>query len=116
VKIYAVLAWIGALFAAIAGLYMFGIGGMMGGAMMGTDMMGGLGGGAFLAVVGVFMLLVAVFEAFVGYGLWTHKPWARIAALVMSVINLVSFPIGTIIGAVGIWLFGFEPSVKGLFK
>jgi hypothetical protein len=28
-----------------------------------------------------------------------------------SVLSLASFPIGTLIGALGIWLFGFEPTV-----
>jgi hypothetical protein len=118
VKVYAVLAWLGALLALIGALAMFGLGSLGGLAMMGGRD-GALGGGMFAAmgvVFGIFMLIVAVFDAVVGWGLWTFKPWARIAAVVVSVLNLISFPIGTIIGAIGIWLFGFEPTIKSLFK
>jgi hypothetical protein len=115
VKVYAVLAWLGALFALIAALALFGIGsmgmmGMMGDATGNPGLLAGLAG-----VFGVFLLIVAVFDVIVGFGLWNFKPWARIVAIVMNVINLFSFPIGTIIGLIGLWLFGFEPTVNGLF-
>ena len=118
VKVYAVLAWLGALVGLLGALFFFGIGSFGGmGAMMGDA--SAIGGG-FLAGLGIIfaiiMLAIAVFEAFVGYGLWTKTSWARVAAIVLSVLSLFSFPIGTIIGAIGIWLFGFEETVKSLFS
>jgi hypothetical protein len=118
VKVYAVLAWISAFIAAIAGL---GI--ILGGSLLGimgfaagreTGMIGGFLG-ALGIVFGILLIVMAVFDVFVGIGLWGRKPWARIVTLVFSVLSLMNFPIGTLIGALGIWLFGFEPTVTGLF-
>ena len=39
-----------------------------------------------------------------GYGLLNYKPWARTLAIVLSVLNLLSVPIGTVIGAYGLWV------------
>jgi hypothetical protein len=118
VQVYAVLAWIGAFIAAITGL----------GIILGGSLLGGIGFmvgpearviGGLLAVLGIafgiLLIFMAVFDLFVGIGLWGRKPWARIATLIFSALSLVSFPVGTLIGALGIWLFGFEPTVKGLF-
>ncbi len=117
VKVYAVLAWISALIMLIVAIAI-----MIGGSMMGTfgSMMYGdlaVAGmvGAVATVVAVILLALAAFDVIVGIGLWTHKPWARILTIIYSVLSLFSFPIGTLIGAFGIWLFGFESTVKSLF-
>jgi uncharacterized membrane protein (DUF2068 family) len=83
---------------------------MMGGGMMDGGLFAGFG-----VIIGVVFIALGVFYAIAGFGLWSHKPWARIVTLVLSVISLFSFPLGTIIGALGIWLFGFEENVKALF-
>ena len=121
VKVYAVLAWIGALFAVIGALFVMALGGLAGSiGMMGRygGMYGSYPRGLFSGlgiVIGIFLLIVAVLYVIAGFGLWGHKNWARILALILSVLSLFSFPFGTIIGALGIWLFGFEPAVIGLF-
>ena len=51
---------------------------------------------------GVFVLL-AVANVVVGWGLWRLRPWARPSAMVLAVLRLVNFPLGTLIGAVSIW-------------
>ncbi len=51
-----------------------------------------------LAVIGV----LALPEIAAGYGLLNYKPWARILAIVLSAINLLSVPIGTVIDAYGL--------------
>jgi len=111
VKVLAVLYWIGAGLSALGALMsLFGSGlGMMGGGVF-----GGLFG-ALMSIIGIVMLALAVLYAFVGYGLWMHKNWARIVALVLAVIGLLGFPIGTIVGAVIIYLLGFDKEVKDLF-
>jgi hypothetical protein len=110
VKVYAVITWITAFFTLIGALFLLGIGSMMGTMSSDSMLVGALG-----AAAGVFLLALGVFEAFVGWGLWKRQPWSRIAAIVVSVLSLFSFPVGTIIGAVGIWLFGFDETVKSLF-
>ena len=111
VKVYAVLAWIGAVFTAIGSLGMLFWGSVVGGLVAGYgSLFAGLG-----IVFAVILLVVAALEAIAGFGLWQHKRWARILAIIMSILSLFAFPIGTIIGAIGIYLFGFEKAIKQLF-
>lgn len=117
VKVFAVLAWIGAAFSILSGLGMLlGSGPLAalmsnGGDAAAASLLGALG-----AALGVVMLVVGALYVFVGRGLWKHKSWARIVTLIFAVLSLFAFPIGTIIGAIEIWLFGFQKDVKGLFK
>jgi hypothetical protein len=71
--------------------------------------------GAAAITTGIIMLLFALLYIGIGYGLWTMRPWARIAALVISIISLFAFPLGTLVGIIGIWMFGFDPTVKAMF-
>jgi hypothetical protein len=84
---------------------------------------------AFLAVpvVGLVggILVVLIFTLSIpgviaGIGLLRHRPWARILAIVLSVLNLIVVPIGTLLGMYGLWvllsrntapLFGMTPAV-----
>ena len=119
VKVYAALAWLGTLLLILGAFAAFAIGALGGaGALAGLSSEEVAAAGLFASLgpaLGVLLLLLAVAYAVVGFGLWTFKPWARIAAIVISVLSLFSFPFGTVVGAVGIWLFGFEPTVKSLF-
>lgn len=120
VKVYAVLGWIGAAFLVLAGLgAMIGgslLGGMMGG--YGYGMMGGLATG-FAFGFGLFMLALAVLWVFVALGIWRKQEWARIVLLIFAALGVLSIfrldIVSAAIGAVSIWLFGFEPTVTGLF-
>ena len=48
--------------------------------------------------VGLLLAALALPGLAAGYGLLRHKPWARILALVVGVLSLLNFPLGTIIG------------------
>jgi hypothetical protein len=39
-----------------------------------------------------------------GYGLLRQKPWARILGIVLSALNLINLPFGTILGLYGLWV------------
>ncbi|WP_193211530.1 hypothetical protein [Luteolibacter marinus] len=60
------------------------------------DVSRGIGGLEAVIILIVLGLLVA--QVFVGWGLRRLKPWSRIAATVFSVIGLIQFPVGTLIG------------------
>lgn len=119
VKILAVLAYIGAVLALLAGIAMF-----FGSAVFVTY----LGAFAGLTVVaGIIMIAFAVLYFFIGRGLWKGQNWARIVAIILSVLGLISalFSIATavsssvislIINIVIIWYLGFKPNVKKAFK
>jgi hypothetical protein len=49
-----------------------------------------------LCIVFVFVLLYAG----VGYGLLQLQSWSRIAAIVLAILSLCNFPIGTILGGI----------------
>jgi hypothetical protein len=47
---------------------------------------------------GVLMVVLALPGMLAGYGLLKRKPWARYLALVVGIIGLMDFPVGTVIG------------------
>ena len=50
-----------------------------------------------------------------GIGLLKRKEWARILTLILSVLDLVNFPIGTAVGVYSIWAL-VQPEVVEQFK
>jgi hypothetical protein len=48
--------------------------------------------------IGLLLMALPLPGLAAGYGLLTHKPWARILAMVVGVLSLLNFPLGTIIG------------------
>ena len=63
---------------------------------------------------GIIIFFLALCYIITGWGLWTLKSWARIVALILAAISLLSFPIGTIIGIVALWYL-FKPDIKKAF-
>ena len=69
------------------------------------------------------MLLLLIFTLSIpgiiaGIGLLKRRPWARILTIVLSVLNLIVIPFGTLLGIYGLWvllaqdtgrLFGVTP-------
>jgi len=53
--------------------------------------------------VAVLALVLCLLYLAVGYGLWTLRAWARIAAIALALISLVGIPIGTIAGTITLW-------------
>ena len=52
----------------------------------------------------IFMLMVSLPGLIAGFGLLKFRPWARILGIVLCAINLINFPLGTIMGAYGLWV------------
>ncbi|WP_128912490.1 hypothetical protein [Granulicella sibirica] len=40
----------------------------------------------------------------VGYGLFERRPWGRTTAIVMSILSMIHFPIGTALGIFTLWV------------
>lgn len=69
-------------------------------------------------VANVVMIMVTVLSIpgiIAGLGLFKRKEWARILTLIISVLNLLSFPIGTAVGVYSIWALVQTENVE-LFK
>jgi hypothetical protein len=56
------------------------------------------------AALGVFLLIVSLPGIIAGAGLLKYRPWARILTIVLSALNLMNFPIGTVLGIYGLWV------------
>lgn len=52
----------------------------------------------------IFLTAFALPGLIAGYGLLKFKPWARILTIVLSALNLINVPLGTILGAYGLWV------------
>jgi hypothetical protein len=68
----------------------------------------GLGIGACVGI------LFTALYGFVGYSLSKLQKWSRIAAIVLAVLALCAFPIGTIAGGVVLY-FMFQQDVQAAF-
>lgn len=60
-------------------------------------------GVAGTAVV-AFLLLLSLPGLITGFGLLQYRPWARILGLVLSALNLINIPFGTVLGIYGLWV------------
>jgi hypothetical protein len=62
-----------------------------------------------------FFLPGIIAYAVAGYGLLKYKSWARILAIILAILNLILFPIGTLIGIYTLWVM-FNDETKALFE
>ncbi len=61
---------------------------------------------------GVLMLALGLPGVIAGYGLLRRKPWARFLALVLGVLGLVNFPVGTVVGVYTILVLWPQPATE----
>jgi hypothetical protein len=69
-----------------------------------------------LTFVMVFAALIAAASMYIAYKAYRREEWARIGMIVLGAISLLSFPLGTILGAAHIYFFGFNEDVKALYR
>jgi hypothetical protein len=101
VKIIGWLHIIFGLFGVLTALALFG-GGMLGGAFAGS-VKGMIGMGLIGTFVGVIVAVLAIPGLIAGYGLLKYYDWARILMIVIAVLELIRFPLGTILGIYTLW-------------
>jgi hypothetical protein len=97
-----------ALFGGIAGIV--GMNSPAEEARVAVPVLGGIGGLIFFA-----MLVLSVPGIIAGVGLLSYKPWARILAIIISILDLLQFPLGTVLGFYGIWVL-FSREGAALFE
>jgi hypothetical protein len=54
--------------------------------------------------IAVFLAILALPSLIGGYGLIRRRPWSRVLVIVLSVLHLFSFPIGTAVGGYSLWV------------
>lgn len=62
--------------------------------------------------IGILMLILSVPGIIGGIGLLKRKEWARILVLITSALELVNFPVGTVIGAYSIWVLVQQDTIR----
>ena len=55
-----------------------------------------------------FSFVTGIPEIIGGWGLLNRRSWSRILIIIMSIINLIGFPVGTALGIYGLWVL-FKP-------
>lgn len=60
--------------------------------------------GGIAVVVSAVLAVLSIPGLVVGIGLTKFRRWARVGGLVLSVLNLLNFPLGTVLGAYGLWV------------
>jgi hypothetical protein len=67
--------------------------------------------------IGLVLLLVmtSLPAVIIGYGLYRLRPWSRLAGIVLSILLLIIFPLGTILGVYGLWVL-FSRDGERLFE
>jgi hypothetical protein len=60
----------------------------------------------FVVATGVASLLglIAIPGLIAGFGLLARQSWARILAIVVAILGLLNFPLGTLIGLYSLWV------------
>ena len=74
-----------------------------GAGLMSGDPDAAIAGGTCATIIGVFIAVLSLPSIIAGIGLKNRKEWARILTIILSIFNLLNFPIGTAIGAYALW-------------
>ncbi len=64
------------------------------------------------AVAAVLLSIISIPGIIVGFGLLSRAGWARVIALILGIINLFNFPLGTILGIYTLWVILKYQSVE----
>ena len=100
-----IVAWIHIAFGALGVLAALAVGGLLGGAGLFADDAQTAGFMVLLAgFVAVVLGLLSVPSLVGGWGLLKRRPWARMVVLIVSFLNLLNFPLGTLLGGYSIWV------------
>ena len=75
-----------------------------------------------LPIIGITGMALVIFVAalslpgvIIGIGLVQFRPWARIGGLVLSILDLIWVPFGTILGVYGLWVL-LSKETENAFK
>jgi len=111
-----ILGWLWIIFGVlgILGALCIGIG-TAGGGLISQDDTAILVTSIVAVVCGGLFFLGNALNIIAGVGLLKYKSWARILAIILGIINLFGFPIGTALGIYTFWVL-FNEETKQLFE
>ena len=84
------------------------------GVLSGDPAAAGVMGIMGLAMSACFLVLAAP-GILAGWGLLRYRPWARLLAIVLAVLNIVNVPLGTILSVYTLWVL-LQDETSRLFE
>lgn len=100
-----ILGWLHIVFGCFGLLLALTVGGGM---MLGSMFAGSMRDSALVGILGGFTTIflggLAALQLILGWGLLTRKQWARILGIILGVISLIRFPLGTLLGIYTLWV------------
>lgn len=72
-----------------------------------------LASGGCMTAIAALVGILSIPNFLAGWGLLNRKPWARILSIILGILALPSFPIGTAIGVYALWVM-FNDETKRL--
>jgi hypothetical protein len=112
IKIVAILHIILGILGAVAGVIFLLM--MAGAGFASGDRDAALASGTCGLLLGGFLILISIPSILAGVGLQKRKQWARILTIILAILNILNFPIGTAIGAYSLWVL-LNDQTKGYF-
>jgi hypothetical protein len=111
-----ILGWCFIVYSALIVLVGLAIGSVVlfGGAISG-DRQAMLITGAVGTAIACFLILISLPGMFAGLGLLKMRPWARIVAIVVGVLHILSFPFGTALGVYTLWVL-LNAETEAMFR
>jgi len=111
-----ILAWCFIVYSSIIVLVGLAIGSVVlfGGAISG-DREAMLITGAVGAGIACFLVVISLPGMFAGIGLLKMQPWARIVAIIVGVLHILSFPLGTALGVYTLWVL-LNAETEAMFR
>ena len=99
-----ILSWIYIIFGVLGILGGFGLlFVMLGAGALAHDRQALLATGIVGFVIAGVLVVLSLPSLLAGWGLTKRREWARILAIILGVIHLLAFPVGTAIGAYTLW-------------
>lgn len=71
--------------------------------------------GAVGTAIAVVFLILSLPGLITGFGLLKFRQWARIVAIILAVLNLLHFPLGTALGVYALWVL-LNAQTQSLFS
>jgi hypothetical protein len=111
-----ILGWCFIAYSALIVLVGLGIGSVVlfGGAISG-DREAMVITGAVGTAIACFLIIISLPGMIAGLGLLKMRPWARIVAIVVGVLHILSFPFGTALGVYTLWVL-LNAETEAMFR
>lgn len=71
--------------------------------------------GATSMAVAIIIGIMAMFGLIAGFAFLSHRPWARYVLILVSILGLFNWPIGTLFSIYALWVL-FNSETESLFK